>query len=384
VTPRIRVLEVITAFGNEAPAQSAAVLAKYLDRSKFDVTAVSLRSPSGPSITVDDLERAGVPHVSMQMGDFLDLAGVMRLAQFIRHRRPDVVHSHAFRADLWCGLAARLARVPLIVSTIRNHDRQVLRMEYPFLVGRLAAAASWFATTLADTVVAVSDGVAEYLVREHGVPPSKIHVIHNGFDFERLNSGRTNRAALRAELGWQDDDVVMGTLAVLKPRKGLRYLIQAAHSVLATHPRARFFVAGEGPQRAALEAEVLRLGIQGRFQLLGQRDDPLALLEAADIFVLPSQYEGLPRSLLEAMAVGNAVVVTDIGGNREVVRHEVSGLIAPPRDAARLGHAISRLVASPELRRACGAAARLTVREQFDARRTAAAHETVYVHFART
>ena len=120
------------------------------------------------------------------------------------------------------------------------------------------------------------------------------------------------------------------------------------------------------------------LGIQDRFHLLGQRNDPLALLGAADIYVLPSLFEGLPRSLLEAMAMRKAVVVTDIGGSREVVRDGVSGFVVPPRDVVSLAGAISRLAGSQALRIACGDAGERTIRQQFDARRTAAAHETIY------
>lgn len=377
MTRRIRVLEVITAYSDDAPAQSAAVLAKYLDLTAFEVIAVSLRTPPNRSSTVRILEQAGIPHFSMRMGGFLDLAAVVRLYRFMWRRRPDVVHSHAFRADLWCGLAAKLARVPLIVSTVRSHDQDVLRMEHPFPMGTLAAAASRFATGLSDCVVAVSDGVRAYLEQAH-VPADKIRLIHNGFDFERLANDGAGRAAVRAAQGWSEDDIVIGTLAVLKERKGLRYLPEAAKLVLASHPSARFFVAGEGPGRAALEAAVEGLGIQDRFHLLGQRSDPLALLGAADIYVLPSLFEGLPRSLLEAMAMRKAVVVTDIGGSREVVRDGVSGFVVPPRDVVSLAGAISRLAGSQALRIACGDAGERTIRQQFDARRTAAAHETIY------
>jgi len=379
VRPRIRVAQVITAFNDDAPAQSAAVLAKYLDSTKFEVVAVSLRAQEGQaSKTVLDMEAAGISHTSLGMHGFLDLTGVVRLVQFMRQHRPDIVHSHAFRADFWCGVAGRLTGVPLVVNTIRNHDSQVFRMERSFVVGKTAAGASRLATTLADTVVAVSAGVADYLITEQRVPSSKIHVIRNGFDFGQLTENRPSRSTLRAQFGWQRHDVVIGTLAVLKPRKGLAYLVQAARTVLEVYPHARFFIAGEGPDRSTLEAQIAHLGLREHVRLLGQRDDPLALLEAADIFVLPSLFEGLPRSLLEAMALAKPVVVTDIGGSREVVRHEETGLIVPPRNPGSLAQSLSRLVASPEERRAYGEAGRLAIDQKFSARRTALAHEAVY------
>lgn len=379
VIARRRVLQVITAFSSDAPAQSAAVLAKYLDRDRFDVRAVSLRPVSGHASTAAaDLAAAGIPHMSLGMRGFGDLTAVWRLWRLLGTWRPDIVHSHAFRADVWCGITGRLAGVPLVVCTIRNHDTEILRAEHPGLIGRVAARLSRISTRLSHRVIAVSDGVAEYLVTAHGVPRDKVSVVRNGFDFARLADDVGDRAAVRARMGWRDDEIVIGTLAILKARKGLSYLVEAARAVVDAHPAARFFIAGDGPDRPMLEAEIERLGLDGRVMLLGHRSDPLALLHASDIYALPSLFEGLPRSLLEAMALGKPVVVTDIGGSREVVAHEESGFVVPPRDAARLARALSALVASAELRLAFGRAGRLVIEAQFDARGTAAAHERIY------
>lgn len=379
MSTRRRVLQVITAFSSDAPAQSAAVLAKYLDRDRFEVRAVSLRSVREQAATAaSDLAAAGIPHVSLGMRGFFDLPAVWRLWRLLRTWHPHIVHSHAFRADFWCGVVGRLAGVPLVVSTIRNHDTEILRTEHPGLIGRGAAFLSRLATRMSHRVIAVSDGVAEYLVTAHGVPRDKVSVVRNGFDFTRLSADVDDRATVRARLGWGDSDVAIATLAILKARKGLSYLVEAAPGIIGTHPEARLVIAGDGPDRGLLETEIRERGVGNRVALLGYRSDPLALLNACDIFVLPSLFEGLPRSLLEAMALGKPVVVTDIGGSREVVTHGRSGFIVPPRDAARLESALSALVASEELRLAFGRAGRLTIEQQFDARATAAAHERIY------
>ncbi|MEQ1729852.1 MAG: glycosyltransferase [Vicinamibacterales bacterium] len=375
MTERVRVLQVITGFSAQAPAQSASLVAKYLDPRRYAVTAVSLRHHSAQSSpTVAELERCGIPHLSLDAGGQVDLAALARLFRLFRRIRPAVVHSHAFRADAWCSLAGRMAGVPHLVCTVRNHDRDVLRMERDRLTASLSAAAAAWALRRADAVVAVSEGIAGYVSGE-GVPADRVHVIRNGFDFDRLGG---EARQVRAALGWSPEDVVIGTLAILQPRKGLTYLIEAARSVVAAHPRVRFFIAGEGPQRAELEDAIKRYDLAPRVELLGERRDALDLLRASDVFVLPSLFEGLPRSLLEAMAIGVMPVVTDIGGSREAVEDGVSGLVVPAADAPALAAALNRAAGDASLRGRLAAAASDRVRSSFDARATARAHEALY------
>jgi glycosyltransferase involved in cell wall biosynthesis len=154
--------------------------------------------------------------------------------------------------------------------------------------------------------------------------------------------------------------------------------VRAAADVIAAIPAARFFIAGEGPERETLEAEIARLRIGGRFHLLGYRRDALSLVESADVYALPSLYEGLPRSVLEAMSLGKAVVVTDIGGSREVVRHRISGLVVAPANPRELAAALCELAADPQLRATYAAAGRRAIEQEFSAQRNARAHEAVY------
>ncbi len=373
----IRVLQVMTAFGDDAPSQGAAALAKYLDPTEFRVTAVSLRAGPTPT-TVADLERVGMKHVCLGMGGFLDGRILPRLVRLMRRVCPDIVHTHAFRSDLWAGLAAKLAGAPVFVSSIRNCEWECFRTEHPFLVARLAMAGSRVATSLATALIAVSEGVREHLVSVQRIPPAKVHVIPNGVDLEGLAQPRPPPALTRTRLDLRPDDILVGTFAVFKPRKGLSYLVEAAREILSRHRRVHFLLAGDGPERDSIEEEVQRRGIEKNVHLLGYRHDGLALMDALDIYVLPSLFEGLPRSVLEAMALGKPVVVTDIGGSREVVQDGNSGLIVPPRDSQRLAAAICKLIESPEIRKAMGAAGRQVVEERFNARVNALAHQELY------
>jgi glycosyltransferase involved in cell wall biosynthesis len=379
MTRRVRVLQVNSSFNNEAPAQGAAALARYLNPENFMVTAVSLRGQSeSDSTTVQDLKRSEIPHRSLGMMGFFDVRVVPRLIRLMWAYRPDIVHTHAFRADFWVGIAANLAKVPILVSSIRGNEWDLFRADYPFVVSEVAVVASRLATSRADLLIAVSEGVRDHLLSVQGISPTRVRVIRNGADLERLAQPRHHPSIIRKELNVPPDAVLVGALAVLKPRKGLSYLIEAARAVVSRSPDVHFLLAGDGPERGQIERQIDRLGLGGRVRVLGFRSDPVALLDALDIYVLPSLFEGFPRSILEAMALGKPVVATDIGGSREAVGHGVSGLIVPPKDSQALAEAIHRLVGAPLLRKSMGEAGRRMVDERFNARVNAEAHEAVY------
>lgn len=354
-------------------------MAKYLNPREFQVTAISLRKQvAAGSSTVDDLKCSGVTHISLGMRGFADVRVMSRLMGLLRDYHPDIVHTHAFRADLWAGVASKLAKVPVFVTSIRGNEWDLFRSDHPFLISGGAIAASKLATSLADALIAVSEGVRDHLISVQHVAQDKIRVIPNGVDLERLTHPRAHPSTIRRELNLPPDADVVGTLAVFKPRKGLSSLLEAARAVLARHEHVHFLLAGEGPERATLERQIQQFGLGTNVHLLGHRQDALALLDTFDVYVLPSLFEGFPRSVLEAMAFGKPVVVTDIGGSREAVKHEVSGLIVPPKDSAQLAGAICRLIESPTLRKSMGEAGRQAVECRLNARANAAAHEALY------
>lgn len=375
----LRVFQINSAFNNDAPAQGAAALARYLNPKEFQVTAVSLRHQQEcDSTTVSELKHSAIEHVSLGMRDFFDGRVLPRLVSLLRKYRPDVVHTHAFRADLWAGLAVKLARIPLFVTSIRNNEWECFRTEHSFPAAQAAMTLSKVSTSLADTLIAVSEGVRTHLIDVQHVSPTKVRVIPNGVDLERLTQPRLCPFVVRRELGVPSDALLVGTLAVLKPRKGLSYLVAAAQEVIARYPQTYFLLAGEGPEHQGLSQQVKKAGLEQRFRLLGYRSDGLAILDALDIYVLPSLFEGLPRSILEAMALGKSVVATDIGGSCEVIEHGQSGLLVPAMNSTALAEAIGQLISSSSMRKCMGEEGKKRVQSCFNARRNAEAHERVY------
>jgi len=213
-----------------------------------------------------------------------------------------------------------------------------------------------------DRYIAVSRDLAMRLGATPLFPRRKIRVIPNAV---RLEPFTTRRSGLRPTRKGADEYPVVLTLARLDPQKGLFTLLEAARLV----SEARFVVAGEGPERPALEAQIRRFGLERRVSLLGHRDDVAELLAGCDLFVLPSLYEGLPVSVLEAMAAEKPVVATAIGGTDEAVVNGSTGLLVPAGNPAALAEAIRTVLGNPELARRFAEAGRQRAVDEFSSER---------------
>jgi glycosyltransferase involved in cell wall biosynthesis len=292
------------------------------------------------------------------------LDGAAKLARVLRRERPDVLHTHTLAAgNALSRLAGRLAGVPVVSHLhIENHFRPSTRRLLASLDNRTAP---W-----AAALVAVSEDTKRAYERQ-GYPAGRVEVIHNGVDLPPNGAPREN------------DPLVIGEIARLCDVKGQRELIRA----LADVPGARLVLAGRDLEQAgAFERELVteaeRAGVAERVEL-GFRDDVGALLDELDVLALPSWTEGLPMTVLEAMAHGRPVVATPVGGTPEVVADGETGLLVPPRDPEALAAALRRLLADPDLRRRMGEAGRRRVAEQFTADRMAERVLELYERVAR-
>jgi glycosyltransferase involved in cell wall biosynthesis len=202
-------------------------------------------------------------------------------------------------------------------------------------------------------------------------------VLVHGVPLGRLQARAAERSAARTRHGWADDDVVVAVVANLRANKDYPTLFRAASVALAEEPRLRFVSVGQGPLDAELRAELAAAGLGDRFAMLGYHADPPAVLAGADVFTLSSVHEGLPISLLEAMALGLPPVVTRVGGNAEVVTDGVDGLLVAPRRADALAEAYVALARDPARRGSLGRAAADRAGD-FDIARTARLVEARY------
>jgi glycosyltransferase involved in cell wall biosynthesis len=217
-----------------------------------------------------------------------------------------------------------------------------------------------------DRFVCASETIRRMLVGD-GIPDDRTTTVHEGIDIERVAA--TPALDPHVEFWLPHGAPVVGNVAALVPHKGQRHLIAAAALVVREVPDARFIILGEGELRPALEKQIRDLRLDKHVILGGFRPDVLSLHKGFDLFVLPSVTEGLGTSLLDAMACGKAIVATEAGGIPEVVAHDVTGLLVPPRDERTLAAAIVLLLKEPERRAAMGRAGEERVRRFFSAER---------------
>src|SRR4030067_2200976 len=217
---------------------------------------------------------------------------------------------------------------------------------------------------LPHKVVTVSEHVRRYLIEEKRIKPEKVFSIPTGIDIERFNPDLVS-AVPREELGIAADAQIVGTVAILRRKKGHHILLDAIPMVLREFPKTIFLFAGDGPQRKNIEDKILELGIGNNVKLLGLRNDIPEILKTMDLFVLPTLQEALGTSFLEAMAMGRPVVGTKAGGVPEVVKDGISGILVEPDNPAALAGAIISLLRNRERMRQMGDAGRKIVEENY-------------------
>lgn len=296
----------------------------------------------------EEVTAAGIPVSEIGKRSGRDLAALWRLRRTLRRIRPQIVHTHNATSHYHCALACWGAGGGPLVNTRHGMgDEPGSRVESRYR-GSLARTAR---------VVAVSEYSGRHLVARGIVPASLLSVIPNGIRIGRF--AQRTRSEARALLGIADEALLVGSVGRLNWAKD-QYVLVAAIAALAPRlPELRAVLIGDGALRGELQQQIALLGMEQRMWLAGDRSNVPELLPAFDVFALPSRTEGYSIALLEAAASGLPMVVTDVGGNREIVHDGVTGLVAGPDFAATLGG----LLADPELRARLGAAARGWARE---------------------
>jgi glycosyltransferase involved in cell wall biosynthesis len=318
------------------------------------------------------LERAGELGVPVRRLPSLPLGlvGARRvpsLARMLRAERPDVFHAHMSSplAAKWALSAAVAARVPAVVGTVQVISDYVPDRSTLLQLRLLARGV--------DRYLAVSRAIAAELVERYRWPAAKVEVVHNAVEPSRFAVSAP--PGLREQLGASDARPLVLTAARLDEQKGHSFLFEA----LARVPDAVLALAGDGEERAPLEALAARLGIADRVRFLGRRSDVPQLLAACDVFALPSLYEGSSLAVLEAMAARRPLVSSAIAGTDELIEDGRDGLLVPPGDSAALARALERLLVEPQLRDTLAAGAYERVEREFSreqmARRVTAVYE---------
>lgn len=338
----MRVLQLISSAGMYGAEHVVLTLAGGLTSLGHECTVGVFENLHCPNLEI--AERAKdlrLPVVQILCKRRWDPRMIARVCKIVQMRKIDVVHAHGFKADVYCYAALRSTSIP-IVSTCHNWIENGLALSLYGVLDR-------FVLRYFDAVAAVSPAVS-LILRRSGVADAKIRLIDNGVDLSRFENAWPK---LRAELGIGNASVI-GFVGRLSPEKGLKHLLWAASSIFHEHRDATLVLVGDGPERGALQKLALELGISHRTHFIGQRSDMPEIYASFDVLVLPSLTEGLPLTLLEALASRRAVIASSVGAVPNVVAHATTGLLVRPGDVNGLSTSIKRLLHDTALRTRLG------------------------------
>ncbi|MDE3180889.1 MAG: glycosyltransferase family 4 protein [Acidobacteriota bacterium] len=343
-------------------------LLSALPLDRFEITLVC---PASCYPMFEPLQEPNRRVICLDLMKFSHLGAMRRMASILRQRKIDIAHAHQFYATLFLAPIATACRIRGVVETA--HVREAWRRSWvkrSFLVDRLVY-------TMVDRFIAVSKAIQSYLIDEKHCHPSKVALIYNGRDLDRYRaSGECD--AVRRQFGVAPQDMLLVHIGRLSPQKGHAVLLRALPVVIEKFPQTKLLLVGEGDLAASLLDETKRLGLEGRVIFAGFQSAIPRFLEAADLVVLPSLWEGLPLIAIEAGGVGKAIVATAVDGTPEVVMDGITGLLVPPNDSGRLAEAIVTLLADEGLRKRMGANARSRAEAFFDIRQQASQTAALY------
>jgi len=328
---RLRVLFLIRFLHDTGGGERFALaLATHLPRDRFDPWVCCTRG--GDERPLRELEQASVPYTVLGRRTKWDVHRFAGLARLLREQRFDILHAHMFGSNVWGTLIGRACRVPVIIA----HEQTWSYAGNPiraWLDGRIIG-------RLATRFVSVSPADAERMVSYERVPERKIVVIPNAY----VPRAAASDGNIRAELGIQASAPVIATAAVFRPQKALDLLLEAHARVRVAIPQAHLLIAGDGQLRETLKRRASELSLDGHVHFLGKRQDVDAILRAADVAALSSNFEGTPLFMFECMANRTPLVATAVGGIPSVLQSGVSGVLVPPRDAQALAEAMTGLL----------------------------------------
>jgi L-malate glycosyltransferase len=277
----------------------------------------------------------------------VDWKCMLRLARFLRRQRVDLIQAHQYTPFFYAAAARLLS--PRSAILLMEHGRH-----YPDYPRPKRKVANRLLLGRRDRVVAVGRAVREALVANDGFPAQRVGVIHNGIDLSPFAAPCDDRRSIRRELGVGDDDFVILQVARLDYLKDHATAVRTLAEVVPCRPDVRLVLVGEGPELKAIQELVSRHKLEPHVRLLGLRNDVARLLPGADLFLLTSISEGIPLTVIEAMAAGLPVVGTRVGGLPEVVEEGRTGLLASAGDHAGLARAVCQLGGEPALRHEMG------------------------------
>ncbi len=375
----VRVLELRSTYrGGGGPDKTILLSAAAHDPTRVQVTCVYLRGADDAAFTLHERARElQVPFEAILERGGMDPTLLPRLAHTLYRHRPHIIHTHDYKSDLLGWALRPLVPRARLLATAHGWTLDNRRMNIYNQLDRLVLRRF-------DHVIAVSGATRERMVRA-GIPDRRITLLYNGIDLNvwRPPGGEVDRISVRRALGLPVDGPLVGFIGRLSPEKQVSVALEAVRLARERHPGLHLVVVGDGAAESDLPGMVRRKGLEGVVHALGYRRVTPEWYHALDVYLMSSRTEGLPNTLLEAMACGCPSVVTAVGGIPELVGSSGGVLLCPSGDAACLARGVSVVVEEPGRGVRMGEAARRRVEEAFSFEARLRAIEGLYESLAR-
>jgi sugar transferase (PEP-CTERM/EpsH1 system associated) len=352
---KVKILHVLDSLGVGGMERVVIDVINGLDQSRFDQVVCCLSRKGDAAWRLRD----GAKCIDLGKGDEADHLMALKIARVIRGEAPDIVHSQS-----WSGVDAAIAKliaggVGLVHS---EHGRNYPHISAEPLKRSIARRCLYH---LADAVFAISNEARDYYCRETGFPRDRMRIIPNGIDAQRIDEAGAGGA--REEFGIGPDEFVIGTVARLDATKDTITLARAFARLYFSQAssKLKLLVVGDGEQRMAIESFIAERGMNGAVVFTGVRHDVPRLLGAMDVFALSSLSEGMPITILEAMAARLPVVATNVGATPEMIEEGATGFLVEPKDEQALAERFARLCSNRALARQFGQAGRAVVEREY-------------------
>lgn len=361
---KTNILYVITKLELGGAQKHLLSLISNLDKSKYSVFLFTAKEGLllNDALSISGLCVKTSSLLERQINLFKDIPALFEIYSFIKKYNIDIVHTHSSKAGIIGRLAARLAKVKIIIHTVHGwpfNDYQSFLARYIYIF------LERFAARFSDKLIVVSGFDKGKGLKNRIGDNSKYALIYYGILFENFGGSEYNINNIRRELRLRSDDLLIGMISCLKPQKAPQDFIKLAYLINKNIPGLKFILIGDGILRKRIEDLIAGYRLKNQVLLLGWRRDIPEILSAIDIFALTSLWEGLPIAVLEAMASAKPVVVTDTGGIREIIFENKTGFMVKPGDINSMAEKLKLLLNSAKLREKIGLDARNSLASSF-------------------